>query len=87
MKRFVLVFLCAVVCCCFLGCTNNTIQIDKESKFSEMMNNLQLPSSKPKVKRSAGVVIYKEETEQKPKQNTSANFGPGDINFDMKMKF
>jgi len=87
MKKIILIFICIIVSCCFLGCANNSIQFNRESKFSEVINSLQLPSSEPKVKKSSGVVIYRDESQQKQQQTSGSNFGPGDVNFDIKVKF
>ena len=87
MKKFALVLLCMVVAGFIAGCANNSIQFKRDSKFSEVMQNFQLPDNKPKVKRSSGVVIYKDETQNNNKNsNTNSNFGPRDITFDMPIK-
>ena len=86
MKKIALITLCIIASCCFLGCKNDSIQFKRDSKFSELINGLQLPSSEPKVKKSSGVMIYRDEQQTK-NQSSSSNFGPGDINFDLKMKF
>ena len=86
MKKIILICLCIIGSCCFIGCKNDSIEFNRDPKFNEVLNSLQLPSNEPKVKRSSGVVIYKDETQQK-NQNSGTNFGPNDINFDIKDKF
>ncbi len=87
MKNLFLIFMCIVACCCLiLGCSNDSIKFQRESKFSEVMKSIQLPSSQPKVKKSSGVVIYRDEQQQKTPSSNSG-FGPSDINFDLKVKF
>ena len=86
MKNFILIFVCILVSCCFLGCKNDSIKFNRESKVSELMKNMGIDSG-PKVKKSSGIVIYKDE-EQKPATNIqNSNFGPHDPNFDMSVRF
>ena len=59
MKKIALIFVFSIaVSCLFVGCGGNTIQFNPESKFSNMMKNVQ--NDKPKVYQSSGVAIYKD---------------------------
>ena len=79
MKNFILVLLCAILGCLFSGCQNNSISFSRDSQVSEFMKNMQSGPS-PTVKRSSGVVIYKDEGQGK-KNLPAMDFGPRDIGF------
>ena len=83
MKKYILIFLCLIVSCCFLGCKNDKIQFNRESKFSDVMNSIQ--SDKPTVRRSSGVVIYKDNSSAAP--SNDQNRPTNDMNFDLPIKF
>ena len=87
MKNFVLICLCVIASCFFLGCKNDTIKFQRNSSVSEFMQNIGI-EQKADIKKSSGIVIYKDES--KPEQQINApttNFGPRDINFDMPIRF
>ena len=85
MRSFIIVILCFLVSCFFLGCKDNTIQIKRESKVSEMMKNVG--SGKPQVKSSSGVMIYKD-TSKPSASSTQNNYdSSNDLNFDLKLRF
>ena len=69
----------------FLGCKQDSIKFQRESKFSEMVDGLNKDNPKQTIKKSSGVIILKDENTQKQNFN-SPNFGPGEINFDLPIK-
>ena len=83
MKKIVVVALCTMFgCFMFAGCSqNNSITFKRDSKFGELMDNLQ--GSKPVVKKSSGLVIYQDGSNKKQSQSS----GSSDIRFDMPIKF
>ena len=85
MKKVVLVVLCIIASCCFFGCTNNSIEFKRDSVFSEMMKGID-NSPEPKVRKSSGVVIYKDNAQQN-KSNANTGNSSNDMNFDLKVKF
>ncbi|MBQ8476195.1 hypothetical protein IJ670_00820 [bacterium] len=86
MKKLALIIVCIIVSCMFLGCKHDAIQFYRESKVSEMMKDLQNNQNHTSVKKSSGIVIYKDESNT-PSNTPSLNFGPRDIEFDMPIKF
>ena len=87
MKKTIFILLCVVLSFCLFGCADNSIKFNRKSSFSEFMQDVQ---GQPKVKKSSGVMIYRDE--QKPQGNRSQNtgsggaFGPSDVNFNMQFK-
>ena len=69
-----------------IGCTHQTIEFKRESKFNQVMKNANKNyqnNQKGVLKKSSGVIIYKDESNS----NSGGGFGPSDINFDMPIKF
>ncbi|MBR2069501.1 MAG: hypothetical protein IJ877_07055 [Candidatus Gastranaerophilales bacterium] len=88
MKKIILISLCIIVSCLFVGCQNDAIKVYRESSVSKMMKDLKFAQEDHStVKKSSGVVIYKDETSENRKKNSqSMNFGPRDVDFDMPIK-
>ena len=83
--KIAIFILCVCTSFVLIGCKQQTIKFHRESKFSELMNKFGNEENKKKVlKKSSGVIIYKDNS-----NNTSGgvNFGPGEINFDLPIKF
>ena len=84
-RRFVscIILMSAIFSSIFLfGCTNNNkIQFYRESKASALMNKFA-PQQKAKPAVRSGIIILRDETD-----NSTINFGPRDINFDLPVKF
>ena len=82
MKKIALIFFIGiVVSCLFVGCRNDAIQFKTESRFQDVMKNVQ--SDKPKVYNSSGVAIYKDQSKTNTTQGSNAN----DMKFDLNIKF
>lgn len=81
--KYFLISTCLISSILFFGCANNSIQFNRESKVSELMNSIKKPEKKGVLKKSSGMIIYKDESSQ---DSSNMRFGPGDINFDMPIR-
>lgn len=90
LKSLILLLVFASVFCC--GCSikniqKGTIKIRHESKIKSIKENYEAQNSKKGiVKKSSGVIIYKDNSTQNFDGLKNVNFGPRDINFDIKVK-
>ncbi len=84
--RFLFIFFCVLISCVFFGCKNDGIKFYRESKVQELMHDFQKPSEKKDViKKSSGIIIYKDNSGESSKSQ-GINFGPKDLNFDLRIK-
>jgi len=70
----------------FVGCTNDKIEFNVQSKFQKTMGKFKGTGfgKNFETKTSDGVVIYKDT--RYSDTNSNVNFGPKDINFDLRIK-
>ena len=67
-----------------VGCTHEKIKFYRESQASSVLNKINEENNKPSVKKSSGMIIYKDSSSSSA---TPINFGPKDLIFDMPSKF
>lgn len=83
-KRYlglIVVFVGSCLSLFLFGCKDNKIQFYRESKAQELMNKFSIQQqNKPTVR--SGVIILKDNSSK----NSSVNFGPSDINFDLPVR-
>ncbi|MBR3605128.1 MAG: hypothetical protein IKL52_03765 [Candidatus Gastranaerophilales bacterium] len=83
-KRYLgLIIVFAGVCMSLLlfGCENNKIEFYRESKAQALLNKFSTQQqNKPTVR--SGVIILKDDSSK----NSTINFGPRDINFDLPVR-
>ena len=85
--KFSFIIFCVLISCVLFGCKKEGIKFYRESKVQELMHGFQEQNDKNKdvIKRSSGIIIYKDNS-NKNSNNQSINFGPKDLNFDLKIK-
>ena len=66
------------------GCTQSKISFERDSAFGSFLDNVQQPA-KPQVKRSSGLVIYKDDN--RPAPAASSGSSSDSMNFDLPIKF
>ncbi len=77
-----LLVLCSLL---FYGCKKESIKFYRESAVSKALNGFQDNfGTKSQVKKSSGVVIYKDTSYQN--NNKGQGFGPAEINFDLPIR-
>lgn len=83
------VLICVGFCTLFSACKRDTIQFYRESKVQEALKNFNsVVPMKDSVKKSSGVIIYKDNSYQNNTINKkSVNFGPKDPDFDSRFRF
>lgn len=64
-----------------LGCSGDKIQFNRESSAQNLINKMKKQNIN--TQNSSGVLILKDENNQ----NSNIHFGPGDLNFDLGVKF
>ena len=67
----------------FSACKHDKIKFYRESRVDSMMKSFGVQKASPVKVNSSGVIILRDESSNK----SSINFGPGDINFDLPVKF
>jgi len=88
MKKIFLFTVCVIVSLLFFGCHKDTINFYRESKVSEMMEELKLQHNDDTiVKKNSGIIIYKDQTSTNQTSRSSANFGPAEIKFYKPIEF
>ncbi len=86
--RFIFLFICVLIACGLSACQDKTVQSIKfyrESKASSLNNNTR--DQKDVLKKSSGVIIYKDNSQKKGPSLKTIDFGPKDIDFDLPIKF
>ena len=84
--KFSFVVFCVLISCVLFGCKNDKIKFYRESKVQELLHGFQDDNDKKDlIKKSSGIIIYKDNS-SKNSSNQSINFGPKDLNFDLKIK-
>ncbi len=85
-----IVIVCVVVGLVICGCKKQKIEFHRDSSVQKLLDSVNSATQPQKsyVKKSAGVIIYKDNSYQNNQINKrSIRFGPKDINFDMKVTF
>ena len=86
MKNFILILAgLFVISFLFLGCKRDAIRFNRESGFAELMKNVE--DEKPTVRKSSGIVIYKDNEKHEYSAPPTRSVGPDEPNFDIKVKF
>ena len=84
--KFSFVIFCVLISCVLFGCKNDKIKFYRESKVQELMHGFQDNNpKKDSIQKSSGIIIYRDNSAQNS-TNQSINFGPKDLNFDLKIK-
>ena len=83
--KFSFIVFCVLISCILFGCKKDGIKFYRESKVQELMNDFQNQKEKDTIKKSSGIIIYRENS-TKNSGNSSINFGPKDLNFDLRIK-
>lgn len=84
LKRFIFIFVCVLICSVFCGCQNQDLKIHKETTTETWMKDAkQANQAKGVLKKSSGVIIYKENSANGSSTFGEVKFGPKDINFDL----
>ena len=83
-KKIALVFVFGTVFASFFlfGCKNNKIEFYRESQAAKLMDKFS-SQQKSRPTTSSGMVILKDDKYSQ----SSINFGPKDINFDMPSRY
>ncbi len=85
-RDLLLILFCVLLCLALSGCGNKKIEFNRKSSVQQVLDDIHYkPKEKRTIKRSKGIIIYKDNS-----YDTNSNtikFGPGDINFDLKVKF
>jgi len=80
------ILFCVLISCVLFGCKNESIKFYRESKVQDIIHSFRdQDESKNVVKKSSGIIIYKDNSNDTQRQN-NINFGPKDINFDLPIK-
>ena len=82
-KMFGLILICMVLGAGFLlfGCKHDSIKFYRESAAGNLINKFK--TNNTQTKKTPGMIILKDESSN----SGGVNFGPGDINFDMPVRF
>lgn len=72
----------------YTGCKRTSIQFNRESSAAKVLNAINQNSPKKDVlKKSSGIIIYKDNSStDKNKNYKNPQFGPKDLDFDIKIK-
>ncbi|MBE7708442.1 MAG: hypothetical protein E7Z88_07030 [Cyanobacteria bacterium SIG27] len=84
-KKVSILFVLVIVFASLLlfGCKHETIKFYRESAASTLINKFKV-DEKNTTKRPAGMIILKDDNSS---NKNGIQFGPGDINFDMPVRF
>lgn len=82
-RKFSYIFIISVVLLSvfLFGCSGDKIQFNRESSAQNLINKMKKQNIN--TQNSSGVLILKDESNQ----NSNIHFGPGDLNFDLGVKF
>ena len=83
--KFSFIVFCVLISCVLFGCKKDGIKFYRESKVDEIMHDFKNQKEKDTVKKSSGIIIYKDNS-SKSSGSSSINFGPRDLNFDLRIK-
>lgn len=80
---FILVLIIIFTGVLFSACEHDKIKFYRESQVDNMMKKFSTKTSQPAKFNASGIIILKDESSN----NSSINFGPSEINFDLPVKF
>ncbi len=83
--KFSFIIFCVLISCVLFGCKKDGIKFYRESKVDEIMHDFKKQEEKDTVKKSSGIIIYKDNS-NKNSGSSGINFGPRDLNFDLRIK-